>query len=54
MRKIKKVTEQIERNLAKGVKIDVFGLGSESGPRGPPLGDSMGSSSSWLIEDILI
>ncbi len=44
MREIKKVTKQILKNLAKGVKIAVFG---------PHSGDSMGSSSSWLIDDNL-
>ncbi len=54
MREIKKVTEQILTNLAKGVKIVNF-LAME-GPnrgRGPPLGYSMGFSSSWLIDNVL-
>ncbi len=54
MHETKKVTEQIFRNITKGVKIVIFRLrGSETGPGGSPWSVSMGSSYLWLIDDIL-
>ncbi len=54
MRKIKVDTEQILRNLAKSVNFAILAYGgSESGPRGPPLSDSMETSTSWLINNVL-
>ena len=52
--KRKKVIKQFLRKWAKCVKIGIFAYGgSNLGPGWPPWSISMGSSSLWLIEDMI-